>query len=99
MLALHSLALLVAATTGPAGPSITQVVVYPDRAQVTRRASLTCASGATARFEALPPATDPASLRASTSAGVVVGLRIEPTALAETYSKARDADEVRMRDL
>ena len=91
-----ALSLILAVT---AAPTITQVVVFPDRAQVTRRASVACGAAATLRFEALPPAIEAASLRAVAHPGTVVGLRYEEVPLAGAFSKARDDAEAKLREL
>ena len=61
---------------------VTRVVVYPDRAQVTRVQTVAC--GSKAEFTGLPPAADPASLRASVSEGGVESVDVveEPRATA-----------------
>ncbi|HZS37011.1 MAG TPA: mucoidy inhibitor MuiA family protein [Polyangia bacterium] len=69
-----------------APPTISQVVVYPDRAQVTRAQSIECGGQKVVRFGAIPPAADPASFRAVASAGAVEGLRYEEHTLAEAYA-------------
>src|SRR5438094_9906942 len=69
-----------------APPTISQVVVYPDRAQVTRAQTVECGKRAVARFGAIPPAADPASFRAQAGAGAVEGLRYEEHTLAEAYA-------------
>jgi uncharacterized protein (TIGR02231 family) len=66
-----SLTLWVLAATAP----VSSVVVYPDRAQVTRAQVVTCEGRKTlARFEELTPAADPTSFRARTDRGTVEGL-------------------------
>ena len=54
-----------------------QVVVYPDRAQVTRLAPVTCGSRTLLTFESVPPAAGADSFRARVSAGSIDGLRAE----------------------
>lgn len=77
---------LIAALLFSAAPKISEVVVYPDRAQVIRTATIACSPAATARFDALPPSTDPSTLRARTSVGTVEGLRSEERALKEAFA-------------
>ena len=60
-----------------APPRVTQVVVFPDRAQVTRTTSVACGARAVARFDGIPPSADPASFRARSTVGTVEGLRSE----------------------
>src|SRR5262245_30105701 len=69
---------------------ITRVVVYPDRAQVTRTATITCGRATAVAFEGIPPSADPASLRAHAAAGVtaipIEGLRWEERTRQEALS-------------
>ena len=59
------LVLVALATPALAAPSrIASVLVYPDRAQVTRTVSLPCEGRPVALFEGLPPSADRLSLRA-----------------------------------
>ncbi len=79
-----------------AAPSvkIAQVVVYPDRAQVTRAQNVACGARAVASFEGIPPAADPASFRARASGGTVEGLRSEERTRADAFAPAaRDLDQ------
>ncbi len=66
--------------------TVTQVVVYPDRASVTRTAEVACGPRATARFSGIPPAVDPGSFRARTSLGALAGLRAEERTRAEAFA-------------
>ena len=56
---------LILAAAGAAGAAqaerISRVVVYPDRAQVSRIASVSCGERALVHFTGLPPAADAAS--------------------------------------
>ena len=76
---LHALLLLTAASPAPAGPAISRVVVFADRAAVARRARFRCKAGAaSAEFGPLAPTLDPRSLRARTiSGGTVIGTASE----------------------
>ena len=67
-------------------PTISRVVVYPDRAQVTRSAKITCDARTVVTFSALPPGADPPSFRARVSAGTVEGLRYEQRTRREAYA-------------
>ncbi|MFL5318796.1 MAG: mucoidy inhibitor MuiA family protein [Myxococcaceae bacterium] len=69
--------------------AVSQVVVYPDRAQVTRSMSIACGNRATALFEGIPPAADPASFRAKTDEGVVEGLRGEERTRRDAFAQKR----------
>jgi len=82
-----SLTLWVLAAT----PSVSSVVVYPDRAQVTRAQTVTCAGRDTlARFEELPPSADPASFRATSDRGTVEGLLASERTRKERYGTERE---------
>jgi uncharacterized protein (TIGR02231 family) len=90
------------------GSKISRVVVYPDRAQVTRTASVACGARAAALFESLPPAADPKSLRAQAGAARVEGIDLEEKGRDESYApkaaalqaeiRAAEADEARQSD-
>ena len=80
-------------------PSISQVVVFPSRAQVTRSETIACAAPAVARFAAIPPAADPGSFRATTSLGSVEGLRSETRTRAESFAPEAKALEDKIRQL
>jgi uncharacterized protein (TIGR02231 family) len=53
------------------------VVVYPDRAQVTRQVKVSCGARTATLFENVPPAAAQDSFRATVSEGTVDGLRAE----------------------
>jgi uncharacterized protein (TIGR02231 family) len=57
--------------------AVVSVVVYPDRAQVTRERSATCGGRTPAVFDQIPPAADPTTFRAVARGGTVEGLRFE----------------------
>ncbi len=65
---------------------IERVVVYPDRAQVIRIASVSCGAHVAVPFEHLPPAVDRASIRARTSLGTVAGLQVEEHTRADAFA-------------
>lgn len=79
--------------------SVDQVVVYPDRAQVTRTTSIPCGPRATAVFEALPPAADVQSFRAKSTEGLVEGLRHEERTRAEAFAGKRAELEKKFDEL
>ena len=81
---MHALASILILAVTP--PRISEVVIYPDRAQVTRVESLPCGARAVAAFGQIPPAADPASFRARTSLGAVEGLRSEERTRAESFA-------------
>lgn len=88
-----TLGLLTQAATAP----ITRVVVYPDRALVTRQAAVPCGAAVLVPFPPLPPAADPASLRASTTAGSLDGLRTEERPRSESFAPRVRALEAELR--
>ncbi len=82
-----SLTLWVLAAT----PSVSSVVVYPDRALVTRAQTVTCEGRDTlARFEELPPAADPVSFRAQVDRGTVEGLLASEHTRQARYGTERE---------
>lgn len=73
---------------------VSRVVVYPDRAQVSRVASVACGGRVVVRFSGLPPAADAGSLRAQATLGHIEGLRSESRVLTAAYAKKiEDLDE------
>lgn len=84
----------VALADQPPSSAIRRVVVYPDRALVTRVATMACGVRVPLRFPSLPPSADAASLRAETSVGHIEGLRAEEQPRETAYAKAvADLDE------
>jgi uncharacterized protein (TIGR02231 family) len=79
----YVLAALVAASLAPraalAAAPITKVVVYSDRAQITRTQTVDCAAGA-AHFPGLPATLDPKTLAAAVPGGGVEGVSHEEEA-------------------
>ena len=70
---------------------VSSVVVYPDRAQVTRVQTVKCEGrGTLARFEELPPASDPASFRAQADRGTVEGLLASEHTRESRYGAERE---------
>ncbi|MBJ6760678.1 mucoidy inhibitor MuiA family protein [Myxococcaceae bacterium JPH2] len=88
---MHVLPLTLWALVAPA--QVSSVVVYPDRAQVTRVKNVECASDTTVHFEDLPLSAEPDSLRARTTAGTAEGLTYSeapnPEALHTELTKAQ----------
>lgn len=74
-----------------AAQSPAAVVVYPDRARVTRVQPLECGRAALAQFDGLPDGVDPASLRAQVSSGEVRGLFTEERTRAKAFSAQAQA--------
>ena len=83
------------AAAGPeAGARVARVVLYPDRAQVTREATVSCGDRVLVPFDGLPPAADAASLRAQSSSGHIDGLRSEVRVRSEAYNqKVEELDD------
>lgn len=82
-----------------ASSDVSKVVVYPDRAQVTRTATLRCGPRAVATFEGLPPAADPQSFRAKVDVGVLEGLTAEERPRKERFSPQLEQLEADLRKL
>ncbi len=80
---MHPLPLMLVALALPS--QVSSVVVYPDRAEVTRAQTVTCSSRPLAAFEAVPPAADPASFRASVQGATVESLVVEERPRPERY--------------
>jgi uncharacterized protein (TIGR02231 family) len=77
--------------------AVSRVVVYPDRAQVTRTATVACGDKVLARFLALPPAADASTVRAQIDlpGGRVLGVRTEDEVRQSAYSKqVEELDEM-----
>ena len=82
------------AAADEAAARVHSVVVYPDRAQVTRSREVACGDRVAVAFTGLPPAADAASLRAAVSVGRVDGLRSEDKPQTAAFSReAEDLDE------
>jgi len=70
---MNALVLLMIASTG--APD--RVVVFPDRAQVTRVTSITCGARVPVSFENVPPSAPQDSFRARVVGGAIDGMRAE----------------------
>lgn len=90
-----SLTLLLLASAG----SPDDVVVYPDRAQVTRVTPVTCGARTALVFEGVPPAAALDSFRARMSEGTVDGLRAELVRQEKLYSEKAEALEKKLEQL
>ncbi len=68
---------------------VSSVVVYPDRAQVTRLGQASCADRVLVRFAGLPPSADAQSVRAlvDVPGTMIVGVRTETEILSGPYTK------------
>ena len=79
---------------------VARVVVYPDRAQVTRTQEAQCGAQAVAvEFTALPPAADPGSLRALVSEGGVESVDVIEEPRATAFSAEVNDLETQLRQI
>ncbi|WP_426757014.1 mucoidy inhibitor MuiA family protein [Myxococcus sp. Y35] len=78
-----------------ASAKVSTVVVYPDRAQVTREETVTCRGPTIARFEAVPLAAAADSLRAYAIGATVEGLISEERTREEAHREERTRLEAR----
>ena len=83
------------ALSHPVRRSDQQVVVYPDRAQVTRTAQVACGGQSADAFASLPPAADVQSVRAAidVAGAQVLGLRTETEVLRSPFAAVEQIDE------
>ncbi|WNZ63209.1 mucoidy inhibitor MuiA family protein [Myxococcus sp. MxC21-1] len=79
-----------------ASAKVSTVVVYPDRAQVTREQTVTCRGPTSALFEAVPLAAAPDSLRARAMGATVEGLISEESTREEAHREERARLEARL---
>ena len=87
---MSTLAIVLSLATAQTG--IESVVVYPDRAQVTRQTFVSCTDGAqTITFSGIPPAAAADSFRARGDGVVVQGLRSESKVRTEQFAPALTA--------
>jgi uncharacterized protein (TIGR02231 family) len=101
---MHTLPLMMLALVAPA--KVSSVVVYPDRAQVTRVETVACTGRALAVFESVPPAADPSTFRARSEDATVESLVAGERTLEgqfvpelEALRKKRDALERELAEL
>ena len=94
---MHSLPLMLLALTAPA--KVSSVVVYPDRALVTRVETVACTQGALAVFESVPPAADPASFRARSEDATVESLVAEERSRQGAFGAESEAVRVKREAL
>ena len=79
---------------------VARVVVYPDRAQVTRTQEAQCGAQAVrVEFAALPPSADPGSLRAFASEGGVESVDVVEEPRATAFSAEVNDLETQLRRL
>lgn len=92
-LGLCAVAGLCGTAAGSEGESrVRSVVIYPDRAQVTRAREVECGERVAVVFSGLPPAAEVGSLRAAISSGRVEGLRSEVRPRAAAF--AREVEQI-----
>ena len=91
------LPLLMLALAVPA--KLSSVVVYSDRAQVSRVETVPCAGRALAVFDDLPPAADPATFRARAEGASVESLVVDEHASRESFASEREALRVKREGL
>lgn len=82
-----------------ASAKVSTVVVYPDRAQVTREETVTCTGPTRIRFEAIPLAAEEDSLRARATDATVEGLINEEHTREEAHHEERTRLEARRSTL
>jgi len=82
-----------------ASSQVSSVVVYPDRAQVTRVQALTCHGPTTAVFEHVPEVAARESFRARATGATLEGLTSEVRTRAEELAPERARWEARAREL
>lgn len=80
-----ALALIILPAAAQAAP-VARVLVFPDRALVTREATAPCGQRVRVPFGAVPPGADPESVRAAITNGTVDGLRVQVVPRAERYA-------------
>ncbi len=78
--------MLLASTSAP-----DLVVVFPDRAQVTRTTTVTCGPRVPVRFEGVPPAAAQDSFRARVVGGSIDGMRAELVSREKEFSAKAEA--------
>jgi uncharacterized protein (TIGR02231 family) len=97
-LGLATLLLGGAVAAEPASP-IKRVVVYPDRALVTRAVKIPCGTHVIVSFSGIPPAADAQSFRAMASSAVVDGVRWQKETRKDAYASSAEKLESRIRTL
>jgi uncharacterized protein (TIGR02231 family) len=86
--------MLMASTSAP-----NSVVVFPDRAQVTRTTSIDCASRVPVAFTSIPPAAAMDSFRARVEGGTVDALRAELKSRAKEFNPLVETLEKQLESL
>jgi uncharacterized protein (TIGR02231 family) len=88
------LTVVLSSTTAPDA-----VVVYPDRAQVTRQVTVSCGARTATVFENVPPAAAQDSFRATVPEGTVDGLRAELVRPEKVFGEKAQALEAKLEAL
>lgn len=84
---MNALVLMVLASTS----AVDRVVVFPDRAQVTRATNVACGSRVPVTFESIPPAAAQDSFRARVTGGSIDGMRAELVTREKEFSPKVEA--------
>lgn len=82
-----------------AAPAIDAVVLYPDRAQVTRATEVTCGAKVAVAFSGITPAAAADSFRARCEGGTVEGLRVESKVRTDEFAPQVKALAVQLKAL
>jgi uncharacterized protein (TIGR02231 family) len=80
---------LLALAASAAAPQVSSVVIYPDRAQVTRTQTVTCNGATTAVFDHLPEAAARDSFRARAPGATLEGIAADTLTLEQTLTDER----------
>src|SRR5262245_32963836 len=80
-----------------ASSDVSKVVVYPDRAQVIRTATVRCGPRAVATFEGIPPSADPRTFRARVDVGTLEGFTSEERSRTERFGSKLEEFEAEIR--
>src|SRR5579872_5971376 len=100
--AIRAMAVSIALVASPVlaaseAPKISRVLVFADRAEVTRSGALACAPGAELEFVSLPPSIDPSSLRAEAGSATIESVSLQQRPRAESFSPEAAALEEKLR--
>jgi uncharacterized protein (TIGR02231 family) len=90
---------LIALTLLTAAPKVDKVVVYPDRAQVSRVLPVACGPRAQVTFLGIPPAASATTFRARVVGGTLEGLRSEERTRDEQFAPELKSLDEQVRKL
>jgi uncharacterized protein (TIGR02231 family) len=82
-----------------AATKIEQVLVFTDRAQVTRVGDVACGPSSMLEFSLLPPSIDAASLRAEAGSAAIESMELKSRARSEAFSAQVEALDNKLRGL